>query len=97
MVDTGVHTSPQRAVALHVDPRAAGCQPRRVPTLEMWPPIIVLVAALVFWAYCLVDFTRTAEWEIRTVPRHVWVVLLVFGSVAGGIAWWMLGRPRQRL
>ena len=62
----------------------------------MWPPIILLVVALAFWVLCLVDFARTPEWQIRTFRRDVWVVLLVFGSVAGGMAWWMLGRPRRR-
>jgi hypothetical protein len=63
-------------------------------TATVWLPILVLVAALIFWGYCLFDFTQTDEREIRTFSKPVWLVILIFGSVVGGLLWFSLGRPR---
>ncbi len=60
-----------------------------------WVPTLVVLVALAFWAYCLVDFSRTPERDVRTFTRPVWTVLLILGSVVGGIAWFTLGRPQR--
>lgn len=59
-----------------------------------WLPWLVLVPCLAIWGYSLVDFSRTDERDIRTFSRDVWLVFLVFGSVVGGVAWFVAGRPR---
>ena len=53
----------------------------------------VTLAALGFWGYCLVDFTRTDEYEMRTFSKPVWLVLLVFMNIFGGLMWLYYGRP----
>ena len=58
--------------------------------------VLVGVAALAFWAYCLVDFARTDEQDVRTFTRPVWIALLVFTNVLGGLLWLAMGRPEQR-
>ena len=63
-------------------------------TPTIWLPILVSVVALVFWAYCLFDFTQTDEREIRTFTKPVWIV--IFGSVVGGLLWLSVGRPQGR-
>ena len=65
-------------------------------TPTIWLPILVSVVALVFWAYCLFDFTQTDEREIRTFTKPVWIVILIFGSVVGGLLWLSVGRPPGR-
>jgi hypothetical protein len=62
-----------------------------------WFPWIVLVPAVGVWAYGLLDFMRTDEQEIRTFSRPVWLVILVFGSALGTIAWMVAGRPKRLL
>jgi len=57
-------------------------------------PWLVLIPCLAVWAYSLVDFSNTDERDIRTFSREVWLVLLVLGSVVGGLAWLVAGRPR---
>ena len=59
-----------------------------------WFPVVVLAAALGFWAYCVVDFAATPEAQIRSLSRPLWLVILIFGSVVGAMAWWTLGRPQ---
>ena len=63
---------------------------------QTWAPLLVGLAGVGFWAWCLVDFTRTDEREMRTFPRQVWIVLLVLGSVIGSLMWFSLGRPQRR-
>jgi hypothetical protein len=57
---------------------------------------LVVLAAIGFWGYCLVDFTRTDELEMRLFSKPVWVVLLVFTSILGSLLWLFVGRPPQR-
>ncbi|MEW1951915.1 PLDc N-terminal domain-containing protein [Terrabacter sp. NPDC080008] len=62
------------------------------------PPTSMLVTIgvfLAFWAYCLYDFARTDERDMRGFTRPVWLVVLVFGSVAGGLLWLLAGRPQH--
>ena len=56
----------------------------------------VVVAALGFWVYCLVDFSRTNEYEMRTFSKPVWLMLLVFTNIFGGLMWLYYGRPLRR-
>lgn len=55
---------------------------------------LVMLAAATFWASCLYDLARTEESDVRTYPRQVWLVLLVFLNVFGGLMWLYLGRPQ---
>lgn len=53
----------------------------------------MLIFAVAFWAFTLIDFSATPAREIRTFPRNAWLVIITFGSVPGCIAWWLFGRP----
>jgi hypothetical protein len=64
-------------------------------TAAIWLPLLVLVPALLFWAYCLLDFTQTDEREMRTFTKPFWLVILLFGSVVGGLLWISVGRPQR--
>ncbi len=56
---------------------------------------LVPLALLAVYAYCLADFGRTPEWEIRTFDKRTWIVLLLFGNVVGGLLWLRAGRPNH--
>ncbi|GAA4044379.1 MULTISPECIES: PLDc N-terminal domain-containing protein [Arthrobacter] len=62
-------------------------------SLATWLPVLVLTACLGIWTYSLVDFSRTDGRDMRTFSKEVWIVILILGSVAGGIAWLVGGRP----
>jgi hypothetical protein len=47
-------------------------------TATVWLPLLVVVPVLVFWGYCLLDFTQTDKSEIRTFTKPVWLVILIF-------------------
>jgi Phospholipase_D-nuclease N-terminal len=61
-----------------------------------WPASMVLAAGLIFWGYCLYDFTQVDERAMRTFSKPVWLVVLIFGSVLGGLLWFSVGRPQRR-
>jgi hypothetical protein len=63
-------------------------------TLTQAVPVVVITAALAFWAWCLWDFQRTPPSQMRTYTESQWWVILVLGSVVGGLIWVRLGRPR---
>ncbi len=51
--------------------------------------------AVTFYFYCLYDFSQTNEAEIRTYSKQAWVLILVFGNIAGALLWLRNGRPRR--
>jgi hypothetical protein len=61
----------------------------------VWTPIAMLIVAVVFWAFTLIDFSATPDRDVRTFPRNAWLVIITFGSVLGCIAWWLVGRPSR--
>lgn len=63
------------------------------PLLVPWPVVVVPLLLLAYWAYCLYDFSRTDEADMRTYSRGVWLLLLVFTNVVGGTLWLVYGRP----
>lgn len=54
---------------------------------------ILVIAAMCLWVWCLVDFLRTDEREIRAYLRNTWIILLAFCSVLGALMWAAVGRP----
>jgi hypothetical protein len=95
------HDGELRQVRAAVGRHVPGSRKPRIPAhtwimgdaLVFWFPFIVLAAAIVVWAYGLVDFAGTDERQIRTFTRPVWLVILIFGNALGAIAWLMAGRP----
>lgn len=53
------------------------------------------VAVLGFWAYCIFDVIRTPEGTTENLPKMLWLLIVVFLSAIGGLAWLLLGRPRN--
>ena len=45
---------------------------------------------------CLIDVAVTPPFEVRRLPKSTWVLLIVFFSAFGAIAWLALGRPDRR-
>lgn len=54
--------------------------------------VLVQVAILV---YCLIDCIQSDSDRIRNLPKIVWVMLIVFVPVIGGVAWLVAGRPER--
>jgi Phospholipase_D-nuclease N-terminal len=53
-------------------------------------PVLLEVGLLIF---CLIEAIQTPSGEARNLPRGVWILLILFFPIIGGIAWLVAGRP----
>ncbi|MFF5210276.1 PLDc N-terminal domain-containing protein [Streptosporangium sp. NPDC000396] len=56
-------------------------------------PLLVALALLAFWLYCLFDAITTPDEEARNLPKLLWVIIVVLLPLGGGLLWLLLGRP----
>ena len=54
---------------------------------------IVGVFLLFFWVWAILDVIATEESLIRNLPKGMWLILVIFLSSIGALAWVLLGRP----
>jgi len=59
------------------------------------PAFVIAFLALAVWAFSLVDAITSRRTEVRTLPKLVWVLVIVIGSLPGALLWLVLGRPRR--
>jgi hypothetical protein len=45
---------------------------------------------------CLIDVAVTSAYDLRTLTKPAWVLIIVFFSVFGAAAWVAVGRPDRR-
>jgi len=45
---------------------------------------------------CLIDVAVTPAWDMRSLTKPAWVLLVVFFSAFGAAAWLAVGRPDRR-
>ena len=56
--------------------------------------IPVVVAAVVFTIYAIVDCALFDRMRIRGLPRGWWIVVILFVPLIGAIMWFVIGRGR---
>jgi hypothetical protein len=44
--------------------------------------------------YCLIDCVQTPEAQVRSLPKVVWVILILLLPFVGSIAWLLVGRSQ---
>ncbi|MDF5754955.1 PLD nuclease N-terminal domain-containing protein [Spongiactinospora sp. TRM90649] len=59
-------------------------------------PMVLGLALLAFWLYCLFDVITTPDEETRNLPKFLWVIIVVLLLDIGGLLWLVLGRPRPQ-
>lgn len=57
--------------------------------------VLLTLALLGFTVYAVVDCIQTEEDRVRNLPKLAWVVLVLLFTPAGGIAWFIAGRPKD--
>jgi hypothetical protein len=57
--------------------------------------VLVSLLILGFIIYCLLDVVLTEREQIRTLPRLVWFLVVLFLPLLGGVAWLLAGRPLE--
>ncbi|MEU1518787.1 PLDc N-terminal domain-containing protein [Streptomyces sp. NPDC005811] len=54
--------------------------------------LIVLVAAITVWA--LIDCIRTPREHVRFLPKLLWLLILLHGSVCAALIWTYFGKKQ---
>lgn len=57
--------------------------------------VVVTVALVAFTVYAVVDCIQTENDRVRNLPKIAWAALILLFTPAGGIAWFVAGRPRS--
>lgn len=57
------------------------------------PSVLLGLALLAFWLYCLFDVITTPEQDARNLPKMLWVLITVLLPGIGGLLWLLVGRP----
>jgi hypothetical protein len=48
-----------------------------------------------FWLWAIFDVISTDDAMVRNLPKFMWLMLVIFLSDVGAIAWLLLGRPEH--
>ena len=63
--------------------------------VERLVDVLVIVVGFGLSLYALIDCIRTEDDRVKGLPKIVWILLIVFVSYLGPIAWILAGRDRQ--
>ncbi len=48
---------------------------------------------IALWLYCIFDVISTEEFLVRSLPKMVWLLIVIMLPDIGSVAWLALGRP----
>lgn len=57
--------------------------------------IVLSVATLALMIFALVDVITSEEWQIRHLPKVLWILLIIFLPLIGSIIWIAVGKDRS--
>ena len=56
--------------------------------------VIAAILTLALMIFSIIDCSRTAENNIRSLPKWAWLVIIIFVPAIGSLAWIIAGRPK---
>ena len=56
--------------------------------------VIAAIITLALMIFSIIDCSRTAENNIRSLPKWAWLIIIIFVPAIGSIAWIIAGRPK---
>lgn len=62
--------------------------------VRLW--IVLGVAAAVLYIYSVADCALFDRSRVRGLPKPVWVLIVIFFPLIGGVLWFLIGRGRRR-
>ncbi len=51
-----------------------------------------VLVAIAFYIYSIIDVLRSPKTQSRTLPKYVWLVIVIVLPILGGAIWLLLGR-----
>ncbi len=58
------------------------------------PRVVILVIVVMLMIYCVVDIAMSARYQVRIMPRWLWLAAVICLPLVGSLAWFFFGRPR---
>ena len=58
--------------------------------------VVAALLGLAVYIWFIVDVVRTPRLDVRTLPKFVWLLLVVLIPLLGGLLWLFAGRPRPQ-
>lgn len=52
----------------------------------------LVVAAVVFIVYAVIDCALTDSYRVRGLPKAAWILIILFIPVIGAVLWFLIGR-----
>jgi hypothetical protein len=56
--------------------------------------VLGAILVIAVYIYFLVDVVRSSRAGSRALPKYVWLPVVIFIPIVGGIIWTLFGRPR---
>lgn len=56
--------------------------------------VVLVLLGLAIYIWFIVDVLRTSGASVRTLPKFVWLLIVVLIPLLGGVLWLLGGRPR---
>jgi Phospholipase_D-nuclease N-terminal len=57
--------------------------------------VILIVIAVAFTIFTLVDVILTEKWRVRGVPKPVWLIIVLLLPPIGAILWFVIGKGKR--
>ena len=51
------------------------------------------LVGIAFYIYSIIDVLRSEKSHTRTLPKYVWLLIVIVLPIIGGVIWLLLGRP----
>lgn len=58
--------------------------------------VLLAIFAIIFIVYTLVDAVLTPQARVKTLPKRLWIPIIVLLPVLGGILWLIFGKGRAQ-
>lgn len=57
--------------------------------------VALVLLGLAVYIWFIVDVIRTPGSTVRTLPKFVWLLIVILLPIIGGVLWLLAGRPRS--
>lgn len=57
--------------------------------------LLLIVIPLAITVYAFFDAVLSPRAEVRTLPKWLWILLIILLWIGGAVLWFVLGRPRS--
>ncbi len=56
---------------------------------------LIAIGSLAIWLFGLFDCARTDQDRVCNLPKWAWLLIIIFFTAVGAIAWLLVGRPKS--